>query len=146
FETPAEATPAARLSPAVLANFTMEERLVVANQILENGNFQGVDLFYTRAFAEAHAYAGANGLTTLEMTSGGALMDSLQLFSVMPKVGAMAIWDSASLMAAQQANGPITAMLGRSFGLNDFKTVFTMTELPALGTNPNVGPIRVRGW
>jgi hypothetical protein len=91
----------------------------------------------------AQQWAIANGKTTLEQTSGGRYLDSLNLFgneSGMTGKQAAEIWDSASVKFAEGASGNVHVFGTGAKKMNDFGSVRTWwrIEKPALMKNKEI--------
>ncbi len=88
----------------------------------------------------AEAYAIAEDKTTLEMTSGGKVLDDMKLFeqsSPLTPAQATQVWSRLSQRYAQQAAGDVFCFVtgARPTG------VFTTVELPELKKNKKIGNI-----
>ena len=82
----------------------------------------------------AESYAINVNKTTLELTSGGSYLDSLNLFKVYPYEQAVKPWEILSTKFAQQASGQVTAFVEGARSASIFNTI----EHPILMSNPNV--------
>ena len=77
------------------------------------------------------------GKTTLELTSGGKFLESLQLFKNYPYQQAIKPWEVLSKRYAQSASGQITAFVENASPTS----VFARIEYPVLLKNINVTDI-----
>ena len=87
--------------------------------------------------ALAEAFATANGKTTLEMTPGGAWLDSQKLFEDGSNLSfdqARTIWSVLSQRYAESASGTAVGFVEGAVPEGIFNTV----EYPALQANPNI--------
>ncbi|MHB1634849.1 hypothetical protein [Acidiferrobacter thiooxydans] len=84
--------------------------------------------------ALAEAFATANGKTTLEMTPGGAWLDSQKLFDILPPDQAQTIWSVLSQRYAESASGTAVGFVDGA----DPEGIFNTVEYPALQANPNI--------
>ena len=96
-------------------------------------------IFYSgpgnRALAEE--FARLNDKMTLEMTSGGAYLDGLQLFenySPLTQQEAINVWARLSARYAQSASGNVYGFVNGSWS----ESIFNMVEYPELLKNSNV--------
>lgn len=95
-----------------------------------------------RALAED--FAVSNGMTTLEMTSGGSWLDQEALFgpeSPLTAEQAINVWSTLSRRYAEGASGNV---LGFIQGARP-TSIFNEIEYPALLKNPNVTNVITNG-
>jgi hypothetical protein len=104
-------------------------------ETLDISTNRGAAIFYSgpgnRGAAEAFAQSGG---ATLEMTPGGAWLDSRQLFKTLPPELAQQPWDRLSQRYAQSSSGSVSAFIDGASKRGTFYRV----ELPALQANPDV--------
>lgn len=85
----------------------------------------------------AQQYVAKHGGTTLEMTSGGAWLDSMKLFesgSPFSLKEAAHIWGETSKLFTQQASGQVRSLIGQVRP----QSIYQSQELLELGMNPRV--------
>ncbi|HNR55111.1 MAG TPA: hypothetical protein PKJ19_08095, partial [Flavobacteriales bacterium] len=98
---------------------------------------QGGRVFWTGgntiAGAEARAFAGAQGLKTLDMTGTGKVLTQME--KVLPASVMNPLWDAASARFAWGAQGPVHLFYNRAWGIGP-KTTWSRIEKGILeGTN-----------
>lgn len=81
-------------------------------------------------------YAAKHGGTTLEMTAGGAWLDSMDLFGNSPfnRTQAAKIWGEVSKLFTQQASGQVRTLIGQVRP----NSIYQTQELSELRMNPKV--------
>jgi len=128
---------------------THSELLDLASKTLDFSSKRNGAVFWSGAdnMKVAQWWANRTGKTTLEQTSGGKYLDSLNLFDNLPGSQAAQIWDVGSVRFANGASGNVNTFakgVARSgpFG----ERTWWKSELPALQSNPNVTKIRLWNW